>query len=993
MDAAHKLLKNLAILLVLSLLMAAPGWAQTLQVSPSTNVTIGSTGSAFASVTSSAGAPTGSTEITYTITTTFTGIDTTNSGSWLVVSGGTTTPANLTFSLRNNSASGVNNGASATVTLTPTAPAGAVGGIKTITVTFNGSGNPGGGGGSNILSASANPVNLFAAANSTTTSTVSVTTSSTTPITITVSPAAITGGTNWLSASPSSATISSSGGVTLTLFASSASLASGFSYQGTVTVTPSIGTALVINVNFNVGTGGGNGSWSVNPATFNWNYTTGGGFSNQFVTVSTTSGTSSYNVNITSTGNGWLLGSANGSGTGTIFSVPVTAGGFTLSLSPVVASLSQGTYAGQAIITDSFGTQQGAVNVNLTVNGGNSFGLSITPNPVTFNAALNGSQLSQSVTVASNAGGNISLSGNLPAGLTFGQPNSSFVSAGGSVNFTVFANPAGLAANTYTGTIQVTVGSQSGTVSVSMVVGGGGTGTGTTAVAPTTLSFAYQFGTNPLFISQQKLVITGPAGAWHSSIFTVDNGSWLKLTPGNGANLPNPASPGDTPIVSIDPTNLAVGSYNGTITITTVGGTQQVSVSLNVVSSTILLPTPGALIFTAQTGQPQPAIQSVFFSDSDSGLNVNTTPISAVANSPWISIVTGVSSISVSVNQASLSTGTYSGSVSVSQAGAANSPTTIPILFVVNGGGGGGSTGSLSFNPSSMSFSSLNGSTPGAQTLSVTANTSTSFVGSISYASGSGSWLSVNPLSGVTPTNLTVSTSPAGLAAGTYSATISFNANGLIQTVPVTLTVSTSGGGNSGNVTVSPSSLTFTTPQGSSPGAQSISINSASGTAGVGFGVQVTAGSSWLATSANVNNTAPTTLTVSVSSAAMQAGTYSGNIQIQPTGGNTVNVPVTLTISAPAAISATPTALTFSYRAGDSAPRRNQSPSPARAWRSPPRPPVPAIGWSPHPPPVPHRLRSTFPSTPPAFPPAPIPAPFSWPAPAERPDPPPSRLP
>ena len=405
-----------------------------------------------------------------------------------------------------------------------------------------------------------------------------------------------------------------------------------------------------------------------------------------------------------------------------------------------------------------------------------------------------------------------------------------------------------------------------------------------------------------------------------SSIFTVDGGSWLKLTPGNGANLPNPASPGDTPIVSIDPTNLAVGSYNGTITITTVGGTQQVSVSLNVVSSTILLPTPGALIFTAQTGQPQPAIQSVFFSDSDSGLNVNTTPISAVANSPWISIVTGVSSISVSVNQASLSTGTYSGSVSVSQAGAANSPTTIPILFVVNGGGGGGSTGSLSFNPSSMSFSSLNGSTPGAQTLSVTANTSTSFVGSISYASGSGSWLSVNPLSGVTPTNLTVSTSPAGLAAGTYSATISFNANGLIQTVPVTLTVSTSGGGNSGNVTVTPTSLTFTTPQGSSPGAQSISINSASGTAGVGFGVQVTAGSSWLATSANVNNTAPTTLTVSVSSAAMQAGTYSGNIQIQPTGGNTVNVPVTLTISAPAAISATPTALTFSYRAGDSAP-------------------------------------------------------------------------
>ncbi len=276
--------------------------------------------------------------------------------------------------------------------------------------------------------------------------------------------------------------------------------------------------------------------------------------------------------------------------------------------------------------------------------------------------------------------------------------------------------------------------------------------------------------------------------------------------------------------------------------------------------------------------------------------------------------------MSVSVNQASLSTGTYSGSISVSQTGAANSPTIIPVVLVVNGGGSGGSTGSLTFTPSSMSFTSINGSNSGAQTLSVSANTTTSFVGTVSYASGSGSWLNVSPLSGVTPANLNVSISPAGLAAGTYSATISFNANGLVQTVPVTLTVSTSGGGNTGNLTVTPTSLAFTAQQGSSPGAQSLSINSASGTAGVGFTVQVTSGSTWLVTSANANNTTPSTLTVSVNSTSLAAGTYSGNIQILPTGGNTVNIPVSLTVSAPAAISATPTTLTFNYRAGDSAP-------------------------------------------------------------------------
>ncbi len=483
----------------------------------------------------------------------------------------------------------------------------------TITVTFNGTGS-GGGGGSNVLTASANPVTLFAAANSTTTGAVNVTTSSATPISITVS---VTSGT-WLSVqSISTSSISSSGGATITLFANSANLTSGITYQGSITVTPSTGTPLIINVNLNVGTGGGNGSWTVNPASVQWSYTSGSGtFASTFISVSTTSGTSSYNVNLTSTGNQWLLGTSNGGGGGTNFSVPVTSGGFTLSLSSIVASLTQGTYTGQAIISDFSGAQQGAVNVTLTVNGGNSAGLTINPNPVTFNAALNGSQLSQTVTVGSNVGGNISLSGSLPAGLSFSQPVSNVVSPGGSVSFTVFANPAGLAANTYSGTIQVQVGSQSGTVNVSMVVGGGGGGgTGTTAVAPTTLSFAYQFGTNPAFIAQQKLVITGPAGAWTSSIFTGDGGTWLKLTPNGGANLPNPASPSDTPIVSIDPTNLAVGSYNGTITINTGGGTQtqKISVSLNVVSSTILLPTPGALIFTAQTGQAQPAGQSVNF--------------------------------------------------------------------------------------------------------------------------------------------------------------------------------------------------------------------------------------------------------------------------------------------------------------------------------------------------------------------------------------------
>src|ERR1035437_5727910 len=225
MDAAQKLLKTSAILFAIALLMAVPGWAQPTLLAPST-VTIGATGSAFTGVTSSAA---GTTEITYTVATSYSA-DTSGSGSWLVVTpNGTTTPASLSFGLRNNSTAGLNLGATATGTLTPTCPAGVA--AVTITVTFDGSG--GGGGGGITLSASSNPVNLTAAANSQTS----------TPVTIT------------------NTSLSSAAGASITIFANAFNLAAGFTYQGNVTVTPSTGTPLNITVNFTVGSGAGNGTW------------------------------------------------------------------------------------------------------------------------------------------------------------------------------------------------------------------------------------------------------------------------------------------------------------------------------------------------------------------------------------------------------------------------------------------------------------------------------------------------------------------------------------------------------------------------------------------------------------------------------------------------------------------------------------------------------------------------------------------------------------
>src|ERR1035441_10630082 len=100
MDAAQKLLKASAILLAFALLMAAPGWAVTLNVTSTTvAIPIASRTSDPVSVTSSA-SPT--TEITFA-----TSINYAGDVAWLGVSGGTTTPTDRKSTRLNSSHLGI----------------------------------------------------------------------------------------------------------------------------------------------------------------------------------------------------------------------------------------------------------------------------------------------------------------------------------------------------------------------------------------------------------------------------------------------------------------------------------------------------------------------------------------------------------------------------------------------------------------------------------------------------------------------------------------------------------------------------------------------------------------------------------------------------------------------------------------------------------------------------------------------------------------------
>ncbi len=906
MDAANRLIKTAGLLFVIALLLAAPGWAQTPVLNVPPTVSLSGTGGQNVNVTSTPP----STPITFTIGAPQYAADNNGVafGSWLVVNGGTTTPTTLSFGPGNFS--GLQQGThTATVTLTPNATTGAVPVTTTVTYTSN---NPGGGGNGN-LTAFPSPVNVSAASGSQFQTSVNISTTSITALTLTVAPATLSGG-NWLTANITGPTSVVSGATTSLLVTCNAfNLSSGL-YTGTITVTPSSGSPLAIPVNFTVGGNtGGNGSWTVSPNSVPFSFNTNSGiFPTTPVTVTTTTGATNYSASATSS-NGWLPFNGSPSIGGLSIGQP-----YALTVGSQANILAAGSYSGTVTITDPSGATQGTIQVTLNVNGGNSSGLTLSPNPLNLTSALNGVQQNSSVTVSSTTGGTLSITGNLQSWINFQYPANTLVTANSSVAFTVNANPTGLAAGLYSQVLNVTVGSQSSTLTVNLTVGGSGTGTGTTAVAPTSLNFAYQSGTAQSAIAQQKIVITGPAGSWSSVITTVNNGTWLQLSTTGGSSLPDPAN---SPVVYVVPAGLAVGNYSGTVAITTGGGTQNVTVALTVAAGPVLVPTPGSLVFVAQTGAFTPG-QSVFFSATDS--TVGPLNITVTSNNTWISVNSpSASSMSVTVNPAGMAAGVYSGSISIIQNNVANTPYSYPVVMVVNGGGSVGG-GPLTLVPSSLAFSAVNGSIPSPVTLTVSAAVSTPFTYSTSVSGGVGNWITISPASGsaTTTSNFSVGVNPSGLLAGSYSGAITFVSNNVTQTVPVALTVGNSGG-TGGGLSVSPSTLNFSGLASAGAITQALTINSAPGSANVSFTVtpSTTSGGNWLSTTPGGQLTTSVTISATANPAGLTAGlTYFGNLAIQPTSGNTVNVPVTLTVTAPPTVSAAPAPLSFTYRVGDTTP-------------------------------------------------------------------------
>jgi uncharacterized protein (TIGR03437 family) len=232
----------------------------------------------------------------------------------------------------------------------------------------------------------------------------------------------------------------------------------------------------------------------------------------------------------------------------------------------------------------------------------------------------------------------------------------------------------------------------------------------------------------------------------------------------------------------------------------------------------------------------------------------------------------------------------------------------------------------LSVNPASLTFVVPQGSTTvqSQQVQILSSRSSISWYAQL--PSRAPSWLSIARANGITGTTpLNVSVNPTGLAQGTYSGTIAISAPAAVNSPQIVAVALFVGLEQSGGFTVSPASLTFRgAASGANPAAQTVSLTSNTPLFIQVFSAMATtsSGGSWLAVtpSSGFSSYTPSTLTVTVNTSGLAAGSYTGRIDITGPRASPTFVQVTLTVSPALVITVNPPQLSFSFQPGGAAP-------------------------------------------------------------------------
>jgi hypothetical protein len=695
-----------------------------------------------------------------------------------------------------------------------------------------------------------------------------------------VNVAVVASGEPWLSVAGASGPTPA----VFTVTANGSALAAG-TYHAAVTVTSSgaSNSPVMVPVTFVVSAAP---TLEVSPAQVSFSHQIGqGGPPSKQVAVTSSSASLTFGVTYsTDSGGSWLTAAGGGS-------TPTT-----LDIAANPTGLTAGTYTGKVALT-SEGAGNSPLNIPVTLVVSQAITLSASPPSLSFSSQAGGSAPASQKIQVTSSGAQVSFSASIAPGAAWLTVAGDSLTPG---NLNVTVNPTGLTAGDYAGTavIQSTAAANNPLqVPVSLHVAA----TGALSVSPGILRFTHVAPGSAPAPQTVSVTSTGSPLEFHPAVSP--GATWLHVS-GSGT------TPGSLQ-VTVDPTGLAVGQYNGTILVssTTVDSFELVAVTLTVSTLPKLSASPTSLNFVHQIGGTPPAAQMLSIT-SDSGNPSVTASASTVSGGPWLSAVGSGSTpfeVPVSVNPTGLAAGTYSGTVTLTSSGAGNSPYSVPVTLVVR------IAPVITAAPTSLSFAHTlgNPSLPPGQQVIVSADSPIPASVVVSTANGL-PWLSVSYTGSTTPLFVTVAVNPAGLASGVHTGTItvtSSSAGNSPLLIPVTFTVS-----SQPVLSATPSSAKFVYTQGGTiPGQFPILVGS---TSPVTVQTSISPAVSWL--TASGGGTTPTTLQLTVSPLGLLPGTYTTAVLVtSPNAANSpLSVPVELTVLAAPFLEVKPSQLTFSYQLG-----------------------------------------------------------------------------
>jgi hypothetical protein len=575
-------------------------------------------------------------------------------------------------------------------------------------------------------------------------------------------------------------------------------------------------------------------------------------------------------------------------------------------------TLAVGTYTGQVVITQQFGSMTITVPVTLTVepSAGTYFnnlqgqmafslqtgGISVTSQDLQI---LNGGTgtLNWTATAITADGGNW---------LTISSPLGSAPSLI-TVRVSVASLPSGgLIAGTFIGQIALQTAGDIPTIPIAVVVGADIL----SQVNP--IGFTKLFaGLNPL---PQTITIPSTGASFNFSYhaFTATGGNWLSVTT-LGWNACSLCAAPETLSISVNPSpTLAVGTYIGQIVITDQFGLLSLTVPVTLTIAPAGTPyfdnLPGQLSYSIKTlSTANPPAQTIQIRNGGAGTLSWTLEVTTADGGNWLaaSSLTGTapSTMTISVTTSNLPSsgliaGTFIGNLLFRSS--TGDSIAVPVSVVV----GDNIVSQINGLYFTMAFGGPN---PLPQTFTA-ASTGTNFnFAYTSFTATGGTWLSVASHAWnacalcTTPSALTAIVNAASIPGpGTYTGEIIVTTQfgSMSITVPVTLTVVPAGGPHFGDI---PGQMTFfLQPGGSPPPLQSVLIqDGGSGRLDWTLGAITSDSGTWLNISAG-KGTAPSSITVGISPGALPglgliAGTFTGQLLLQSINGN-VSIPVTVVV-------------------------------------------------------------------------------------------------